>query len=1045
MSDLFFRNRRLLILTVILVVASGAISLMRLPRQEDPTLTPRFGLVLTAYPGATAERVEALVTEKIERELREVEEIKELASTSRAGFSVINVELKDTIDDVDPVWSRVRDRLGDVQAELPTGTSEPELRDKEETDTYTLIAGLQWRGRGDANMAVLRRLAEELRDRMRDVPGTAFVKLFGDPNEEIRIDIDRSAAGRLGLTPGDIAMRIRGSDAKVAAGLVRGARSDLNVEVSGELDSLERIRDLPLDLGASGQMLRLRDVASVEKAIQDPPAELAMLDGERGVAVAARMATQERTDLWAAQMRTALEGFRAELPDAVGLELLFDQSRYVESRLSGLMENFLLGIGLVVLVIFFMMGWRSAIVVGAALPLSTLMVLFGLDVLGVPIQQMSVAGLIIALGLLIDNAIIMVDEVSHRVRDGMSLGRAVRESVRFLAVPLLGSTITTVLAFMPMIVVPGPMGEFVGTMAISVVLALISSLILALTVLPTLVAILRGTGRGGPMWLRNGIGAGPFHKAYRASLGWMARRPKFAMAFAMALPLAGFAVASQLDEQFFPPAERNQVRVEMRLASQTSLEETRRVALAMRDVMHREPLVDEVHWFVGRDAPKFYYNMLGGKEGSSNYAEALVQLTSKEESLAFVRRLQRGLDETFPEAQVLVRALEQGPPFDAPIEMRIFGPDLEKLRRLGDEARAVLATVTDVTHTRASLAGDRPKLKFVLDEEGLSRTGLVNTDVARQLDANLEGVRGGSLLEGTEELPVRVRLTRAAREGAERIESVDLLANATPGANRRPIPLSAVGRTTLEPEDGAITRRDGARVNTIQGFVTAGVLPAVVLTDFETALADAGFEVPAGYRLEFGGEQAERDRAVGYLLGSIVLLMMLMVSTLVVAFRSFRIMGLVLTIGGLSVGLGLLSLWVFDYHFGFMAIVGTMGLVGIAINDSIAVLAGLRADKRIQQGDIDAIPDVVERSTRHVLSTTVTTIAGFLPLILAGGGFWPPLAIAIAGGVAGSSILALYFLPAAYRVLAVREARKRDPEPAPHTAPAPRRPVTVGV
>lgn len=1025
MTDLLYRNRRLLVLTLVLIIATGGFAYLQLPRQEDPTLTPRFGLILTRLPGATAQRVEALVTEKIERNLREIEEVKEIASTSRSGVSAINVELKDTVTEVDRVWSRVRDRLSDVRGVLPREASAPELKDREETDTYTLIAALRWNGTKPANYAVLRRLAEDVRDTMRDQAGTSFVQVFGAPAEEIRVDVDRRAAARLGLTPADIAARIGAADAKVTAGLVRGTRSDMTVEVSGEIESLERIRSLPLRSGADGRVLRLRDVARVTKAIADPPRELALIDGAPGVAIAARMVQGERTDQWAARMRTSLAAYGAELPERVSLDVIFDQSRYVESRLEGLQDNLLLGIGLVVLVIFVMMGWRSALVVGAALPLASLMVLAGLRLLGAPIHQMSITGLIIALGLLIDNAIIMVDEVSHHMRAGRSAGASIRASVRFLVVPLVGSTITTILAFMPMVVVPGPMGEFIGTIAVSVILALISSYLLALTVVPALVGILGLGPVRRTRWWRDGISLGRLAHAYRASLRFMTRHPFVATAFAVALPIAGFLMADRLEEQFFPPADRDQVRVQLRLPPQASIAETLALATALDEEMRARPEVRRVHWFIGRNAPKFYYNLLGGMEGSPNFAEALVQLDSHVDVTAKARALQEALDEAQPQAQILVRALEQGPPFDAPIEMRIYGPDLDTLRRLGDEARSVLARVPDVTHTRGSLAGGRPKLHLRLNEEELHRSGLTNGAVAAQLQGNLEGALGGSLLEGTEEVPVRVRLDAARRRGADQIESIDLLSGRAGAPDRRTVALSAVATTEIRPEEGAITRRDGRRLNTVQGFVTAGVLPSAVLTSFRQALAASDLHLPAGYRIEFGGEEAERNRAVSYLLGSIAVLVLLMVTILVLSFRSFRLMALILTVAGLSVGLSLLALFVFGQNFGFMAIVGTMGLVGVAINDSIAVLAALQADDRVLAGDVEATVDVVFRSTRHVLATTVTTVAGFLPLLIAGGGFWPPLAISIAGGVLGASVLALFFVPAAYRLLMVRRAHAR--------------------
>jgi len=1022
MADLLYRNRRLLVLVLLLIVAVGVHALIVLPRQEDPTLTTRFALVLTPLPGGSAERVEALVTEPIERKLREMPEIKQLISTSRVGMSTISVELRDDVEDVDPVWSRVRDRLSDLEPEFPAGTQPPDLRDREQIDTYTLIAALRWRGDGAVNHTVLRRLGEDLRDALRDVDGTSFVKVFGAPAEEVRVELDRDAAARLGIAPADIARTIRGSDAKVTAGLARSVHGDLQIEVSGELDSLERIRDLTVGVGPDGQTLRLRDVAAIEKATQDPPSELAFFDDAPGVAVAARMRTAERTDLWAARARGVVEAYAETLPPTLGLDVVFDQSRYVEERLEGLLRNLVFGVALVIAFTLVLMGWRAAVVVGATLPLASLMVLAGLQLLDVPIEQMSVMGLIIALGMLIDNAIIMTDEVGYDLRRGLASREAIRSGVRHLAVPLLGSTLTTVLAFMPMVLVAGPTGEFIRSIGISVILAIASSLLLALTVVPALVALL-GSGSRGPQWLRAGLAPGVLAGPYRKVLGAMLRHPVLAMLLAAFLPLVGFLMASRLNEQFFPPAERDQMRVVVELPPQASIGQTSALVHEVGAALREDPGVLHVHWFVGRNAPKFYYNMMTGREGSANFAEALVQLRSKTKALANIRALQERLDALHPEALILVKPLEQGPPFDAPIEMRIFGPDLEVLRRLGDEARATLAGVDEVIHTTTSIGGSRPQVRVELREASLRRAGLANTDVAAQLAASFDGVEGGSLLESTEELPVRVRLASADRSEVDDVASLGLFASALGEGPRRPVPLSAVGEPTLEPEEGGITRLDGRRYNSVQGVLTAGALPAVVLRDFQRALSASGFTVPPGYRVTYGGEQEERDDAVQKLLASVALLLVVMVTVLVLSFSSFRLAALILLIGGLSVGVGLLALWVFDQNFGFMAIVGVMGLVGLALNDSIAVLAGLRGDEGVRAGDVDAAERVVFRSTRHVLSTTITTIVGFLPLILAGGQLWPPLALSIAGGVAGATALALFFLPAAYRWLSMRPAR----------------------
>jgi multidrug efflux pump subunit AcrB len=392
-----------------------------------------------------------------------------------------------------------------------------------------------------------------------------------------------------------------------------------------------------------------------------------------------------------------------------------------------------------------------------------------------------------------------------------------------------------------------------------------------------------------------------------------------------------------------------------------------------------------------------------------------VQLESAEDTVALIRRLQRELDELFPAARVLVRQLEQGPPFDAPVELRLYGPNLDQLAELGDVARAGLSSVPDVVHTDADLTESRPKLRLEVDEEEARLAGLDRGAIAQQLETTLEGAISGSLLESTEELPIRVRIADADRGDLAKIASLDLLPTTNHGDQpRRFVPVSTFGDVQWIPERAVIARRNGRRVNVVRGYITSGVLPQQVLTDYRRQLELIGWKLPVGYEMEFGGEFAERNEAMGKLSSSLGVLVVVMVATLVLSFSSFRLAAIIAVVGGVSGGLGLGSLWLFGYPFGFMAIVGTMGLIGVAINDSIVVLAALKEDEAASAGDPAGIRQVVIRSTRHVLATTFTTIAGFLPLILEGGGFWPPLAITIAGGVGGATLLALVFVPSAF-------------------------------
>ena len=709
MSSLFFDNRRLLVLAICLIVVAGLSSYVVLPRMEDPLMLQRAAIINTVYPGASAERVEALVTEKLEEELQEIEEIKVLRSSSNSGISTMSIELKDDVYEVDEVWSRVRDKLDDAAPLLPTAAGDPDFELLKIT-AYASIVAVVWDlppGSDSAapNYAILRRQAETLEDRLRAIRGTRDVDIYGDPQEEVVVEIEQAELASLGLTVGEVAAQLRASDAKVSAGLLRSEQGNFLIEVDAELQTLERIRRLPIavDRAGNAQFVALGDIARVAKDIVRPQSSLALVDGRAAIAIGTLVKQKKRVDHWTDDLHGVLAEFSAGLPKGVRLKTLFEQNKYVEHRLTTLLRNLLLGASAVIGVVWVMMGWRSAVVVGVALPLSSLMVLAGMRGLGLPMHQMSITGLIIALGLLIDNAIVMVDEVRGRITAGSSRRDAVGKSVRHLAVPLFGSTVTTALSFAPIALMPGPAGEFVGSIALSVILAVSSSLFLAMTITPTLMALLdqRSLDRGSdgghekqkvtakdansakenpgrtayrgvsswrswrswrpwrfkknfPVllgsegveqrhWWTDGYSNAALTERYRSTLDWIFHRPWLGVGIGMVLPIAGFLAASTLTEQFFPPADRDQFQIEMTLPSQSSIGYTTEVVQAARAKLLEHAEVTDVEWFVGESAPPFYYNMLVNRANTPQYAQALVQVVSADGVEGLIREVQTEL------------------------------------------------------------------------------------------------------------------------------------------------------------------------------------------------------------------------------------------------------------------------------------------------------------------------------------------------------------------------------------------------------------------
>lgn len=1021
--DRLMRDPRLLATTIGLIVVAGLSALATIVRQEDPTITNGVALIVTPFPGASAERVESLVTEKLEEELRQIQEISTVESTSRAGTSVVSVEIDETItgEATAPIFSKIRDAIDDAQARFPAGVLDP-IFDDERFGSYTFILGLTWVGSGAAPTAILQRYAETLEDALRGVTGTDHVKVFGRSDEQIRVTFDPERLAAAGLGARSVADAIARADAKVASGVLRAPHQNLLLEVSGELDSLERIRRVPLAAGPAGVTLRVGDVARVERAIADPPRELAKVDGRPAVVVAAQLAAGQRFDVWAERARARVQDFEASLPEGIALEMIFDQTEYTEARLADLVTSLMTGLVLVVIVLFATLGGPAALVVTAALPLVTLASVAILRFLGVPIHQMSVTGLIVALGLLVDNAIVVTDAVRMRRLEGLSGLEAVQASIRHLRVPLFASTLTTVLAFMPILLLPGRVGEFVGTIGLSVIVALIVSYGVAVSI----VAALAGRfslGRPGAR-LSAGLSFPAATRRFSRSLDWSLAHPKTSMALATLLPLVGVVGATTLPQQFFPPADRDQFHLELYMPASASIDATRRVTERVEALLRGREEVEHVTWLVGRSAPPFYYNMKQTQDGNPAFAQALVRARSVPDVSRVLPLLQAEIDREVPEAQAILRELLQGPPVDAPVEYRIYGPRISELRRLGEALRERMSRVAVITHSTASLTASSPKLRLETDEDEALLAGLRPVDIAGQLQLALEGIEGGSVLEGQEELPVRVRVDDATRADLDRLRGLPLLARGLPGAGSPAgaafpgIPLSALSEPALRPVLDGIPRRNGERVNVIRGFTSAGIYPETAFEGLSRVLSEHPLEVPAGYRLEVGGDAEKRADAMGDLFASVPLLVVLMVAAVALSLDSFRLALVIFVVAFQSMGLGLLSLTVLRHPLGFQALIGLIGLVGVAINAGIVISSALQTDPDALAGDATRIRQMVLTETsRHIISTTITTFGGFLPLILSEGGFWPPFASAVAGGVLLSTIGSFYFVPAAFSVL----------------------------
>lgn len=988
-----------MILLISLIVIGGLAGFVTRPKLEDPKSNVRRGQITTFLPGASPTQIESEVTLPIEMALREAKGIRNVESSSQRGVSVVFVRLTDEVKDVAASWAKIQDKLSEVASQLPRRASKPVLVEERRWDSYTTVVALVDRARGSTHPAIMGRWARELENRLRFVPGTRFTELFGLPIEEISVELDERSIAATGLTPGDIAAKIRERDSAVPDATSQTWRSSMPVKVKGDIATLDQLRNMTVRQGDGLAQLRLQDVAAIRRSEQLPAKTLALVDGRRAVVVASRMDSDYIIDSWIDRHMAELTRFEKSLPGGIELRVLFRQDEYTGERSRSLYVSLVLGMCLIVVIVWLFMGWRATLPICSALPLSLLTVFFLMIPFGISLHQTSIAGLILAMGMLIDNPIIVTDKVQQNLNAGRGPVDAVRDSIRQLVHPLVGANLTTALAFTPLLFIPGATGEYLTPLAWAVIACLTVSLALSLTVVPVLAS-----------WNLTACLDGRFPSGKRAGrrqvLKSLLDHRWLTIAISAALPLTGFLFAGGLEEQFFPRAERNHFHFSIRLPTQSSVRDTEHAAVRASEIIRQHKTVEDVSLFVGTNAPMVHYSMVASDENRPEFAQGLVTTTGEVEP-RLIHEVQRALDEGLPEASSIVTLIEQGPPAMAPIEFRIYGPSIEKLHELGESARRIMMDVPGVIRSRSTLDIGGPELSLAIKDNAAESVGLTEEDIAGQIRNDLDGVVSVTLDEEAETIPVRVRLAGGDMSDVERVLSLPLVTAAA-----QVIPMTSVAEWTVGRQLFNVSRRDSSRCNIIQGTVAAGSLPVEIEQAFKEKLKQAGWALPPGYHTDFGGVSQERNSAVGHLVAYAAVIGVLIVSVLVITLRSFREAAVIGAVALLSLGAGLLSLWSFGFPMGLMAIIGLLGMMGLAINDSIVVMT----DAKVSIGDGYHLYESVGKSAKHVLTTSVTTAAGVTPLILAGGEFWPPMMIVIGGGVLAATFLSLGFTPACYSI-----------------------------
>jgi multidrug efflux pump subunit AcrB len=853
-------------------------------------------------------------------------------------------------------------------------------------------------------------LGDELRRKLAFVDNTERTGLFGIANEEVLVEIDTNKLALLNLSLAQVSQALAKYDSKKPLGKSSDANNEILLKIKENLVNVSQIKDLPIQVIDGYGVVRLQDIASVKKKPFTPIEDIALSNGKRTVLVEAKAAFGQRIDLYVGQADKVADEFREVLPDEIALENIYSESFYTKKMFDTLTRSIIYAIILVLLLSFFLLGLRAALIVSAILPFTISLVLLGCRILEMPLHQTSITGIIIALGLLIDNGIIVVEDYKHRRSVGLQPREAINKTISQLVIPLLAATFTTVFAFLPIATGDGASTEFVGGMAVTVILAITSSLFLALTIVPVMMAYLERVKFFNKIsFNKNGYSNKKLLEKYRALLLWAYSKPRRAMGIALFLPFLGFFLFSSIPQDFFPAQDRNMFRVSVELPINSTAEETERSVHEIRKQILKTGVVESDVWFIGRRLPRILYNVVAGDSavGSNHIAEGVYFASSYKDMMNILPNLAKNLSQSNPDIEVRADKFYSGPPVFAAIDYYITGDDPELLQALGEKLELIISKAPNISSTNATLSSYETNIEIDFNNSNMALSSKQMEAILLELAVANNGIVVGSMLDGNKDLPIRMKSSNGINSS---IENIGMLTLAGPASVDY---VENFGKTSLTRTSEFIERTNGEKKNSVQGQIWTGNLASGVEAAIKDEIETFKLSLPAGYSLESDGEADTAAESQGQIISSAAIFFVLIVIGLVAALNSFKQAGIILSVAILCIGLSFVGLVIGQQNYGFIATVGAIGLAGLAINDSIVVLSHIKEEAEKNGLTKAKLVEVVIRSTRHVLTTSATTIGGFLPLLFASM-FFRPLAWGMVVGVIGSSIIAVFYIPAMF-------------------------------
>jgi len=1010
------RNRVVLsILAVVMVI--GLMFYKTLSRDSMPPYTIRVATVVSSFPGASPERVEELVTDKIEKVAQELPELKNIKSTSRTGLSVVNVELKMEVapEDLQAVWDRLRRKLSTIQG-LPNNVR-PQLNDDGIGEVFGIAIGITSDGYSYREM---KEYADDLRDDLIKLEDAAKVEMNGAQDERVFVEFDNATLKTYGLTSSALQSIISNTNILSSGGEINVEDERIILEPTGNFNDIADIQNMLIPIGQSGQVVALKDITNIRKSYIDPPKQKVRINGKDAISLHVSLKDGANIIKLGEELDVVLEEWQQKLPIGLTAARLASIDTYIEKKISDFVGNLLQSIGIVLAVMLFFLGIRTGLVIASLIPIVTITTLMIMGLMGLGLNQITLAALIMALGMMVDNAIVVAESIIVKMESGIDPKKAAIDSCSELFTPLLISTLTTSAAFLAFFMAESVMGDIMGPIFVVITIALLSSWVIALSIV-TLFCVfflkVQKQEEGKVSFLDrliNGLKR-QYKNLIMFALSWK-KSVLIGIVVLFFLSLFGF---TQLAFVFFPDSDRNMITIDINLPEGTNIERTKETIVAIEDYIKQDLLVNDsrsegiVNWsaYIG-EGPSSYDLGYNADEANSNYAHIVVNTSSFLVNGTLVKDLDSFCYTAFPNASIKVGLLGSTGG-GAPIEIKVSGDSPDQLTRISAEIKAQLFGIAGTKNIKDDWGPKGKKFTIDIDQNQAQIAGVTNQDIAISLQTVLDGFQAGEFREDDKSIPIVMLSNQSKQQSLSSLETLNIYAQ----NSGKSVPLLQVAKVIPQWQYSKIKRLDLNRTINISSQLKEDGNASEIVAQITPWLAEKQKEWGSDYSYKLGGDAETTAENMGAVANYLPLSAFIIVMLLIIQFNSFRKMIMIVCTIPLGVIGMVIGLMIFGVPFGFMAFLGVISLAGIVINNAIVLIDRIEIEEsELKRSPQDAVIAACLQRFRPILLATFTTVLGLIPLYLGGGETWEPMAVTIMIGLLFGTVITLLFIPAFYSI-----------------------------